>query len=498
MKKKDDVSLLWPYKNCVFEFRQESPDKEPEKIFYDKEKNSEEINKLLAPKVFTNFKRIDEDGEHPAEEIKPTDNLIIKGENLVAMHTLKERYGGKVKMIYIDPPYNTGSKEFKYHDRFSRSEWLTFMKNRLEVARELLKDDGVIFVQCDDREHAYLKVLMDEIFSEKQFISSIAVKVKPPMGLASQTKLIYDVKEDILVYGKKDPVASYDNLVEGEFIDKSSKTVRGYTMILEDEGIEGETVGVLTTSTGTIEVKRRHGYKITRIPVNEISNVNEYYANNSDKIFNIDNPSGDIERKVRNLIPDGKLYSYYRIPSKGKHKGKKVKYYMYNKGLVFFLKDYSKIKDTHNKKAIFKTEYLSNIITDNLFHGASVAREGSVVLKNGKKPEELLRILIALVTKEGDLVMDFFAGTGTTCAVAHKMNRQYIGIEILDYGENGPVARLKNVINGDKTGISKKVGWKGGGSFVYCELLKRNGKYINRNEATAEERKKDLLCSEVS
>lgn len=93
--------------------------------------------------------------------------------------------------------------------------------------------------------------------------------------------------------------------------------------------------------------------------------------------------------------------------------------------------------------------------------------------------------------------MDFFAGTGTTCAVAHKMNRQYIGIEILDYGENGPVARLKNVINGDKTGISKKVGWKGGGSFVYCELLKRNGKYINRNEATAEERKKDLLCSEV-
>ncbi len=495
MKKKDDVSLLWPHKNCIFEFRQESPDKEPEKIFYDKEKDSEEINKLLAPKVFTNFKRIDKDGEHPAEEIKPTDNLIIKGENLVAMHTLKERYGGKVKMIYIDPPYNTGSKEFKYHDRFSRSEWLTFMKNRLEVARELLKDDGVIFVQCDDREYAYLKVLMDEIFSEKQFISSIAVKVKPPSGLAAGSKLIFDVKENILIYGKEKKVVPYDNLIEKE-IDKNSKTIKQYTMMLEDEGVECETVGFIEKRNDNIEIKRHKNYKITRIPIGKIKDINDFYLKNVKKIIRTSSFLGGVQNKTFKKIPDDELYSFCYTPSNGGRKGKKTKFYIYKKEMVNFLKDRAIIKNVNGKNKIFKTEHLSNFLDNEWWTG--IAKEGGVKLNNGKKPEELLRILIALVTKEGDLVMDFFAGTGTTCAVAHKMNRQYIGIEILDYGENGPVARLKNVINGDKTGISKKVGWKGGGSFVYCELLKRNGKYINRNEATAEERKKDLLCSEVS
>jgi len=139
---------------------------------------------------------------------------------------------------------------------------------------------------------------------------------------------------------------------------------------------------------------------------------------------------------------------------------------------MLFLKDYAKTKIVNNKKTIFKMEYLSNIIAADWWTG--IANEGGVKLNNGKKPEELLRMLIALVTKEGDLVMDFFMGTGTTCAVAHKMGRQYIGVEQLDYGENSAVVRLKNVINGDPTGISKTVGWQGGGDFVYLELMELN------------------------
>ncbi len=476
-----EVVLSWPYKDCILEGGQEDPDEKRKEVFHNEILAPDEIDRLLDPKAFTNFKRIDKDGEHPVEEIKPTDNLIIKGNNLLVLHSLNKRFNGKVKMIYIDPPYNTGNDEFMYNDSFNHSTWLTFMKNRLEIARELLRDDGVIFVQCDDREHAYLKVLMDEIFSRDKFISSIAIKVKAPSGIASGGRLIFDVKENILVYNKKDDVVPYENLIEKEFIDRNSKTIEQYNMILEDEGIEGETATKLETNTGTVEIKRRHNYKITRIPINEIDDINEYYANNIDKIFRVAVFSGDIWEKISSSMPDNELYSYYHTPSKGKHKGEKIKYYIYKKGEILFLRDFTKVDIINNKKTIFKTEHISNIITANLWQG--IANEGSVTLKNGKKPEELLRMLIALVTKEGDLVMDFFMGTGTTCAVAHKMGRQYIGVEQLDYGENSAVVRLKNVINGDPTGISKTVGWQGGGDFVYLELMELNEKFVQDIQA---------------
>ncbi len=475
-----EVVLSWPYKDCILEGGQKKSEKRNE-VFFNEILAPDEIDRLLDPKVFTSFKRIDKDGEYPIEEVKPTDNLIIKGNNLLVLHSLKKRLKSKVKMIYIDPPYNTGNDEFMYNDSFNHSTWLTFMKNRLEVARELLRDDGAIFVQCDDREHAYLKVLMDEIFSREQFISSIAVKVKPPVGFESGSRLIFDVKENILVYGKKDRVVPYKNLVEKGLIDKSSKTIKQYNMILEDEGEEGETVAELKTSSGTIEIKRMHNYKVTRIPINEINNINEYYANNIDKIFRANNPLGGIEKKIKNLIPDNELYSYYYTPSMGRYKGGKTKYYIYKKRGAVFLKDYVRINMADDRKIVFKTEYLSNVITTDLW--SRIANEGGVKLKNGKKPEELLRMLIALVTKEGDLVMDFFMGTGTTCAVAHKMGRQYIGVEQLDYGENSAVVRLKNVINGDPTGISKTVGWQGGGNFVYCELMELNEKFVGDIQA---------------
>lgn len=473
-----EVVLSWPYKDCILEGGQKKNEKRNE-VFFNEILAPDEIDRLLDPKVFTNFKKIDKDGEHSIEEVKPTDNLIIKGNNLLVLHSLKKRLKSKVKMIYIDPPYNTGNDEFMYNDSFNHSTWLTFMKNRLEVARELLRDDGVIFVQCDDREHAYLKVLMDEIFSREQFISDITVKVTPPMGLASGARLIFDVKENILVYGKKDPVTPYENLIEKEFIDRNSKTVEQYNMILEDEGVEGETIAKLKTSTGTIEIKRRCNYKITRIPIDEIDDVNEYYANNIDKIFRLTEPSRTGMEKT--IMPDNELYSYYHIPSKGKHEGKQIKRYIYKKNRMLFLKDYAKTKIVNNKKTIFKMEYLSNIIAADWWTG--IANEGGVKLNNGKKPEELLRMLMALVTKKGDLVMDFFMGTGTTCAVAHKMGRQYIGVEQLDYGENSAVVRLKNVINGDPTGISKTVGWQGGGDFVYLELMELNEKFVQDIQA---------------
>ena len=186
LKDTNDVVLNWPYKDCVLEggqtkeegldtyFEYDEKTKQYEQkqakrkeIFFNQVLAHDEIDRLFDPKALVNWKRYTKDGEEKVKEIKRDEdgtikeNMIIKGNNLLALHSLKKQFAGKVKLIYIDPPYNTGNDSFKYNDNFNHSIWLTFMKNRLEVARELLRDDGVIFVQCDDNEQAYLKVLMD-------------------------------------------------------------------------------------------------------------------------------------------------------------------------------------------------------------------------------------------------------------------------------------------------------------------------------------------------
>src|SRR5690625_1284022 len=160
----EDVVLDFPYKDTILKasMSKEDTDKDdlrPDEPFLNEVIAKEEIDVLLDKKILVNAKKYDENGEHDIDSFDENDNLIIKGNNLLALHTLKEKYAGKVKLIYIDPPYNTGNDSFKYNDRFNRATWLTFMKNRLEIAREMLSDDGYIFIQINDIEHAYLKIL---------------------------------------------------------------------------------------------------------------------------------------------------------------------------------------------------------------------------------------------------------------------------------------------------------------------------------------------------
>lgn len=486
ISEKKEVVLSWPYKDCVLEGGQTKEEAKREEIFWNQTLAPDEISRLLEPKVFTNAKRVNKNGECEFDKFTTDekgnikDNLIIKGNNLLALHSLKERFAGKVKLIYIDPPYNREDENF-YNDSFRHSTWLTFMKNRLSAAEELLKSDGIIFVQCDDREHAYLKILMDEIFTRENFISSIAIKVKAPSGVATGG-LIFDVKENLLVYGKKKAIEPINNLVEKEIIDEKSKTIESYNLLFQSEGEEGEKVGELETQNGKIEIRRMKNYVIQKINFSEFKDVKEFYVENFDKIFRTATLSGGVEKKIKILIPDNGLFSYYHTPSKGKYRGKKQKYYVFKKEGILFLKENAAIKEIGRKKIAVKLEQLTNIIAQDLWQG--IANEGGVTLKYGKKPEELLRIILDLITQRGDIVLDFFMGTGTSCAVAHKMGRQYIGVEQLDYGENSAVIRLKNVINGDQTGISKSVGWKGGGDFVYMELAKWNENFVEQIKKT--------------
>jgi len=417
IKKFDDVVLAFPYKDCLLEGGQTKDDDKNNEVFYNSVISADEIDRLLESKVLTNIKKFDKDGEHTVDEIREDDNLIIKGNNLLALHSLKERYRGKVKLIYIDPPYNTGNDSFNYNDNFNHSTWLTFMKNRLEVAKEFLSDDGVIFVQCDNNEQAYLKVLMDEIFGRNNCINEIIWKRK--FGNANESRRLGTAFDNIFLYSK---TTNYQiNLIN----EKNSKHVQEY-------------------------IKKRFTRKVT-----EGKHKGKYWMP-----YPLANPGNP----TINLVYE---YKGYQPPEKGWRMIKEKLEVLDLEGKIYFPKD--KSQRLQEKK--FLDEYEGQPV-DALWTDIFVINSQSKEAYNfdGQKPEDLLKRIILIATQKNDLIMDFHLGSGTTCAVAHKMGRRYIGIEQMDYIEDISVERMKKVIEGEQGGISKSVDWKGGGSFIYCEL----------------------------
>src|SRR5690606_6659431 len=217
LKQRNEVALVWPFKDCILEGGQSREEDKREEIFFNEILAQDEITQLLEPKVLTNAKRIDKDGEKPLDQFNRnadfnrkrglpedtiTDNLIIKGNNLLALHSLKKEFAGKVKLIYIDPPYNTGNDGFKYNDSFNHSTWLTFMKNRLQIAKDLLSVDGSIFIQLDNNETHYAKILLDEIFGRKHFQREIIWRLDGLSGYKSLINSFVRGHETILFYSK--------------------------------------------------------------------------------------------------------------------------------------------------------------------------------------------------------------------------------------------------------------------------------------------------------
>src|SRR5699024_9089770 len=198
-----DVSLVFPYKDSILEGGQTDEKEQKDEVFYNETLAFDQVRNLLSPKALTNAKKYTIHGAEEVVNIDNTDNLIIKGNNLLALSSLLDNYRNSIKLIYIDPPYNTGSDSFHYNDKFNHSTWLSYMKNRLEIAKELLEDNGLIFVQCDDNEQAYLKVLMDDIFKEENFINVITIKTKiGGVSGSSAGKSIRDATEFINVFAK--------------------------------------------------------------------------------------------------------------------------------------------------------------------------------------------------------------------------------------------------------------------------------------------------------
>jgi len=454
-----EVVLVWPHKDCVLEGGQTKEDAKRNEIFYNTTLAPDEIDVLTAPKVLTNWKRYDKDGETIPTKISKADNLIIKGNNLLALHTLKEKFRGQVKLIYIDPPFNTGNDSFGYNDSFNHSTWLTFMKNRLEVAKELLKNDGFIFIHCDYNEDAYLKILMDEIFGKNLYISTITVKSNSISGNKTQhkDKTILKNKDSIIVFKKNIQIK-----INPQYSEKNDWDTHYNSILIND--LEGnfqiKNLKDELINEGIIDKK----YTIHSNSLNE-SKFYEFIFNNRNKIF----------RGVNSIPKELEILSLNNIDKVVYIENGEDKMFAYNGNRLSFLSKVFKIIDGKEKMA----QLLGDLWVDIDFQNTQ-NEGGGVSFTNGKKPEALIRRIIDMATAEGDIVLDYHLGSGTTAAVANKMRRKYIGIEQMDYIENVSLKRLRKVIDGEQGGISKSVNWKGGGSFIYAELMQSNEQYINQ------------------
>lgn len=450
-----DVVLDFPYKDTVLKasMSKEDTDKDdlrPNEPFLNEVIAKEEIDVLLDKKILINAKKYDEEGEHEVASFSEDDNLIIKGNNLLALHTLKEKYAGKVKLIYIDPPYNTGNDSFKYNDNFNQSTWLTFMKNRLEIAKDLLSEDGVIFTSIDRNEFAELKVLMDEVFNNN-YLGTV-VNVSTPNGRDYGS--FAQTHDYIHVYAK--------NL---EYVKTFSLDVEETKYKLSDE-ISAFYLHPLFNSNSAFHKDNRPNLYYP-FYISSEEDENGFYTVSIEQD----------DRHQREVFPpqsqtDGTQFVWRW----GKEKANSLA----GTELVGQKKSdgtYRIAQKMRPKKQIPRT----------VWQGAEFSnRRGTEELQKmfaGKvfsfpKPESLLKEIIEIGSEKDDIILDFHMGSATTQAVAHKMNRRYIGIEQMDYLNTVSVPRLQKVIEGEQGGISKDVEWQGGGSFIYVELMEKNRGFI--------------------
>lgn len=428
------VELVFPYKDCILEGGQTKDEQERAEVFYNETLAPDEVDRLLFPKVFSNASYYSRDGIAPATSFS-NENLIIKGNNLLAISSLLKRFEGKIKCIYIDPPYNTGSDSFHYNDNFNHSSWLLFMKNRLMLAKRLLRHDGFIFVQIDNREMPYLKVLMDEIFGRDNFINDIIWKRKG--GSVNPQNRLNNMTDYILWYACSEsaqinPVYTLNDADTQQYIEERFK------------------------------YKDEHGRKYRLSPI-----ISPTYS--------------------KTLVYE---YKGYQPPKNGWSLSLEKMIQFEEEGRLYFPED----KNQRIQRKQFLDEYkgrpIGNLWSDiNVINPMSKEAIGFV----GQKPETLIQRVIELSTGVGDIVLDFHLGTGTTAAVALKMNRKFIGIEQMDYLDTITIPRLNDVLLGDEQGISLDVSWQGGGSFIYCELAKANQNFVDEIQAaTTVEEIKDI------
>ncbi|WP_445684578.1 site-specific DNA-methyltransferase [Aeribacillus sp. FSL K6-1305] len=422
------------------------------------------------------------------------DNRLIFGDNLLALKALEQEFAGRIKCIFIDPPYNTGNAFEHYDDGLEHSIWLNMMFARLKILHKLLREDGFIFVQIDNNEQAYLKVIMDEIFGRNNFLNMIAYERSGSAGIGQGATFLLNNTEYILVYAKDKKQIEKIEAKSYKPLDK--EIMKRYNKILIDQGSKELIKEFNSKSNGQpVKIYRHRNYKIETISLANFNNrkdeIEKLYFKYFDSIFRTTNPQAEnsFQNELISYMDKDCLYSVEYIPSRGKEKGILTNKYYLNKEIFAWLKDSAEIKDNQ----VVKTNKMGDFWRNEDIPKANLANEGGVNFKRGKKPEALIKTILDMVTEEGDWVLDSFAGSGTTGAVAHKMRRRWIMIELGEHCHTHIIPRMKKVIDGtDQGGISKAVNWQGGGGFRYYKLapslLKKDkfGNWIINPEYNAE------------
>lgn len=413
-----------------------------------------------------------------------TQNMLIHGDNLLALKALESKFAGQVKCIYIDPPYNIGAMNEYYDDLIEHSLWLNRMRPRIEILCNLLCDEGAIFIQINDEEQAYLKILCDEIFGRNNFVNTVSVNMKNIAGASGggEDKRLKKNCEYILIYAKNyDSLPLFNGPYEytelsamiQKYIDQGKSWK--YTTVLVDSG-KKEYIGSTVDGDGNeIKIYRRINpvmMSVKQIAKRDNITENDVYSKYGINIFQTTNAQSSIRTRIiayrqeMEIIDD--VLSIEYVPRTGKNRG--CIYEQFYKGdkcrLFVWLRDTSEVVDGKlYKKDLQGTYWDMNAWMKN------VAKEGGVDFPNSKKPEKLLQQIIEMCTQPGDLVLDSFLGSGTTAAVAHKLDRRYIGVEMGDHAYSLCKSRLDSIIGGtDNSGITKDAEWQGGGGYRFYEV----------------------------
>lgn len=398
-----------------------------------------------------------------------TENMLIHGDNLLALKALEPMYAGQVKCIYIDPPFNTGQAFEHYDDNLEHSIWLNLMNQRLRILHTLLETNGMFWIHLDDVEVHYCKVLLDEIFSRQNFVAHITYERSAVAGLGQGGYLV-NTTEHILLY-KKGALPGKTNLSYEELGFNIIKRYNRYISNFGDRTLIREFVA--KSNDEIVRVYEHSGVEIESISLRDVKNreteIRQEFIVHLDTLFrgNRVQKENEFQNAIIASLEKNKFYSVDYIPSRGKNKGTQTTLYYYNCELLSWLKDTT----TLQSGMLTKSQKMTTLWKHGEIPKADIANEGGVHFPRSKKPEQLLRRIIEMSTEPGDIVLDSFLGSGTTAAVAHKLGRRYIGIEMGDHAYTHCKARIDAVIEGnDPLGITKTVNWQGGGGYRFFEL----------------------------
>ena len=398
-----------------------------------------------------------------------TENILIHGDNLLALKALEPMYAGQIKCIYIDPPFNTGQAFEHYDDNLEHSIWLNLMYERFKLLYRLLEANGMFWIHLDDVEVHYCKVVLDEIFSRHNFVSHITYERSAVAGLGQGGYLV-NTTEHILLY-KKGVLPDKVNLSYEEL---GFNIIKRYNRYVADFG-ERKLVREFTAKSNgeIVRVYEHTGVVIETISLRDVKNreaeIRSDFAAHINTLFrgNRVQKENEFQNDIIDSLEKGKFYSVDYIPSRGKNKDEETTLYYNNCELLSWLKDTTTLENG----MLTKSQKMTTLWKHGEIPKADIANEGGVYFPRSKKPEQLLRRIIEMSTELGDFILDSFLGSGTTAAVAHKMGRRWIGVEMGDHAYTHCKARMDNVIaSSDSLGITKSESWKGGGGYRFYEL----------------------------